>query len=84
MDENLHKRCLQFIIDRDAVKAAFPMGNSAFYPVCASLFTDKGIPADTAHLKSCYKLYKESSKFTKWLHRLSRSVRRNKRLLKGY
>ena len=59
MDENLHKRCLQFIIDRDAVKAAFPMGNSAFYPVCASLFTDKGIPADTAHLKACYKLFKE-------------------------
>lgn len=58
MDENLRQRCLRFIADRDAVKAAFPLENAAFYPVCALLFTDKGITADTAQLKACYKLFK--------------------------
>ena len=43
MDENLHKRCLQFIIDRDAVKAAFPMGNSVSF---SSMIREQGAHSD--------------------------------------
>ncbi|MBQ8410013.1 MAG: DUF4003 domain-containing protein [Clostridia bacterium] len=59
MNEGLMARCELFVENRDAMKAAFPWESSYFYPVCAALFTDKGIRTNAEHLKSCHKLFKE-------------------------
>lgn len=58
MKEAIIERCELFIWNRDIVKLAVPWENSYFYPICASLFTDKGINADEEKIKECRKLLK--------------------------
>ena len=58
MNEELKGRCEQFIWNRDTVKLAIPWENAYFYPICASIFTDKNINADAEKLRECRKLLK--------------------------
>lgn len=52
--------CRLFIQNRDIVKEAYPWESAYLYPVCASIFTDKGLTADRETLLSCKQMLKES------------------------
>ena len=58
MRESLNNKCKLFIENRDVFKAAFPLENAAFYPVCASVFTDRDKLADVDVLKNTRNLLK--------------------------
>ena len=60
MKDSLQNKCRLFIENRDAFKAAFPWESSYFYPVCASVFTDKQKVADPERLKECRLLLKRT------------------------
>lgn len=58
MKTSLLDLCSLFIENRDTVKAALSWDNSYIYPVCAAIFTDKRLRADSDRLKACRDLLK--------------------------
>lgn len=60
MTPELLSLCQRFIENRNVIKAAFPMESSYMYPVCATVFANKGILADADSLKKYHLLLKES------------------------
>lgn len=63
MRDELQKRCQLFIQNRDIVKNAFGWESYYIYPLCASLFTIRGIQADAGVMKDCRDLLKEKTGF---------------------
>ena len=58
MNITLQTLCEDFIRNRDTVKAAFRWESSYIYPVCASIFTDRRVKADTDKLYKCRDILK--------------------------
>jgi len=52
--------CESFIKNRDAVKSIYRMESAYLHPVCATIFMNKGIEADTERLALCGRLLKEN------------------------
>ena len=50
--------CENFIKNRDVVKSVFPMENSYMYPICAAIFTSKGMVIDADKLRECNLIFK--------------------------
>lgn len=63
MRDELQKRCQLFIENRDIVKYAFGWESAYIYPLCASLYTIKGIHADAGVMKDCRDLLREKTGF---------------------
>lgn len=63
MRDELQKRCQLFIENRDIVKYAFGWESAYIYPLCASLYTIKGIHADAGVMKECRDLLREKTGF---------------------
>ncbi|MBQ2273836.1 MAG: DUF4003 domain-containing protein [Clostridia bacterium] len=61
MEQNLLNLCEKYLQNRDTVKQAFPWESSYFYPVCASILTDRGFTGDAERLKECNQLLKEKT-----------------------
>lgn len=61
MRETLKKRCDLFVSNRDAIKSAFGWENTYIYPLCANIYTAKGIAADTERMDSCRDLLKQKT-----------------------
>ncbi len=61
MREELVRLCQQFIKNRDTVKEASSWGNAYIYPVCAAIFTEKGVEADAPKLRECAAILKEKT-----------------------
>lgn len=59
MKESLALLCKNFIESRDTIKNAFGWESAYLYPVCASIFVDKGQKADVMKMKQCEKMIKD-------------------------
>ncbi|WP_304509497.1 DUF4003 family protein [Anaerotignum sp.] len=58
MRNSLSILCENFIENRDTIKATFGWESTYLYPVCATIFTDKGQKADPEKMKSCLDILK--------------------------
>lgn len=61
MRPTLQRRCELFLQNRDVIKSALKMESNYVYPVCANIFTARGICASAEQLKQCKKLVNEST-----------------------
>ena len=61
MRESLEQLCHEFILNRDAVKSAFPWESAYLYPVCATIFCEKGQRADIERMQECRLLVKSNT-----------------------
>ena len=61
MREALQQRCTLFIENRDELKRTFRLENSYLYPVCANIFSARGIPARQETLRRCNDLLRENT-----------------------
>lgn len=61
MKLELQKRCEMFITNRDIAKAALSWESAYVYPLCAALFTSKGIVANEQRLRECNGLLKQNT-----------------------
>ena len=53
MRDTLQKRCDLFIENRDIIKSAFRWKSTYIYPLCASLYSSKGMRIDAGKLQEC-------------------------------
>lgn len=53
MRPSLQTLCEAFIVNRDTIKRAFRLENSALYPVCANIFCARQRAAEEEQLKAC-------------------------------
>lgn len=58
MRNNLSTLCKNFIENRDTIKETFGWESTYLYPVCASIFTDKGQKVHSEKMKSCLDILK--------------------------
>jgi len=61
MRETLQQRCNLFIQNRDAIKAAFKWENTYIYPLCASIYSSRGIKVNADKMKACKGLLKDKT-----------------------
>lgn len=61
MRESLQQRCELFIKNRDKIKQEFTWDNAYMYPLCASIFAEKGIEVDVQKMKECQAIIKNST-----------------------
>lgn len=61
MKIELQKRCEMFIANRDIIKSEFAWETAYIYPLCAGLFTAKGVYANAQALRSCHNLLKQNT-----------------------
>lgn len=61
MNEILTRRCDLFIRNRDKIKVNFGWENAYMYPLCASIFTEKGMEVDIDKLSRCRDLLKQKT-----------------------
>lgn len=61
MKNELQALCDLFIANRDAVKAAFKWDSHYFYPVCANIFTARGVAVEEERLLRCKEIIKEQT-----------------------
>lgn len=58
MRDSLHTICENFIGNRNTIKNTFIWESSYMYPVCAAIFTEKGLSADAEQMLRCRDLLK--------------------------
>lgn len=61
MREALALLCQNFIGNRNTIKSAFGWESQYIYPVCASIFMDKGQKVDVEKMKHCEKVLKSQT-----------------------
>ena len=61
MKQKLNILCENFIKNRDVIKETFKWESSYMFPVCASIFTDKGVLADRKTLLNCNQHLKDNT-----------------------
>jgi len=61
MRQELQERCKLFIENRDIIKSAFGWENTYIYPLCAGLFSSKGVKADANTMRNCRDLLKQKT-----------------------
>ena len=61
MNQPLDMLCKNFIENRDIIKENFKWESSYIFPVCASIFTDKGVCADKNTLLYCHQILKDNT-----------------------
>lgn len=61
MNAELTKRCEMFIANRDIIKSEFAFESTYIYPLCAALFTSKGVYADAQALRASHTLLKRNT-----------------------
>lgn len=61
MRSELQKRCELFIANRNTIKSEFSWETAYIYPLCAGLFTAKGVYADAQALRACHDLLKQNT-----------------------
>jgi len=61
MRESLSTVCNQFVTNKDLLKEAFAWENAYMHPVCASIWTDKGLTANIEKMKTCRNLLKSNT-----------------------
>lgn len=61
MRDSLALLCKNFIENRNTIKSAFGWDSEYIYPVCASIFMDKGQKVDVQKMKHCEKVLKSKT-----------------------
>lgn len=61
MKIELKRRLEMFIANRDIIKSEFPWEVAYIYPLCAGLFTVKGVYADAQSLRACQDILKQNT-----------------------
>ena len=57
--DSLQKRCDLFIHNRDTIKSAFGWESAYMYPLCANIYSSKGLQADAAQMKKSREILKK-------------------------
>lgn len=58
---SLKQRCDLFIKNRDIMKSNFKWDNSMLFPLCASLYAEKGLEINPDKIKSCKEIIKNNT-----------------------
>ena len=61
MNDDMQKRCELFVQNRDIIKSVFPWDSAFMHPVCAGIYTAKGLLTDASRLKFCLELLKQKT-----------------------
>lgn len=61
MNDLLRQRCELFVKNRDIVKDNFRWENSMMFPVCASIYTERGLEMNPYKIKLCKEIIKNNT-----------------------
>ncbi len=61
MIDSLKQRCDLFVKNRDIMKSNFKCDNSMLFPLCASLYAEKGLEIDPNKIKASKEIIKNNT-----------------------